>query len=286
MQFKFTNTQRTRKSFEGFATGLFGRHNIRSVTYDKPLNRDPILRFYKRCSKWKNEVKKNPETYREQNLFVNTSKIVQKAVGNIANKLGIPLEEFSFDDAFLMYITCAYETSMYRNIFSPWCSIFDNHTIKVFEFSEDLKYYWVDGYGFTLTYNQACPAIKDMLDKINPTSISSTSTVYFTHSGTVLKLVAKLGLYKDKKPLYHTDFENNRQWRVSKIDAFASNIFFITFECDDIGYKVLVIHQERPIKIPGCDYLGDSFLCSLDIFIKLFEADKLQCNFDKMCNNS
>lgn len=44
MQFKFTDSQRTRKSFEAFATGLFGRNNIHNVWHPQPSKRDPILR--------------------------------------------------------------------------------------------------------------------------------------------------------------------------------------------------------------------------------------------------
>lgn len=42
--FKYTATQRTLKSAESFATGLFGRHRIHAVRYPPPLHQDPILR--------------------------------------------------------------------------------------------------------------------------------------------------------------------------------------------------------------------------------------------------
>lgn len=32
------------------------------------------------------------------------------------------------------------------------------------EYHEDLKYYWIDGYGHEITYKQACPAFNDMLN--------------------------------------------------------------------------------------------------------------------------
>lgn len=32
------------------------------------------------------------------------------------------------------------------------------------EYHEDLKYYWVDGYGYNVTYEQACPTFNDMLN--------------------------------------------------------------------------------------------------------------------------
>lgn len=42
--FKYTATQRTLKSAESFATGLFGRHRIHTVRYPPPLHEDPVLR--------------------------------------------------------------------------------------------------------------------------------------------------------------------------------------------------------------------------------------------------
>lgn len=41
---KYTATQRTLKSAQSFATGLFGRHRIHTVIYPQPLHRDPVLR--------------------------------------------------------------------------------------------------------------------------------------------------------------------------------------------------------------------------------------------------
>lgn len=62
------------------------------------------------------------------------------------------------------------------------------------------------------------------------TSTQPNSTFYFTHSGTMLKMLAHLGLYQDDFMLTHKDFDKNRKWRVGNIDAFASNLLFVSFE--------------------------------------------------------
>lgn len=41
---KFTATQRTKKSAQYFAAGLFGKNVIKSINFPEPLKRDPILR--------------------------------------------------------------------------------------------------------------------------------------------------------------------------------------------------------------------------------------------------
>lgn len=77
------------------------------------------------------------------------------------------LNEITASDAQLMYTICAFETAWSRfKDLSPWCRLFNEKTIKVMEFAADLKYYWIDGYGFDITYKQACPAIIDMLARI------------------------------------------------------------------------------------------------------------------------
>lgn len=132
-------------------------------------------------------------------------------------------------DLKLMYMTCAFETSWNKYQMSPWCTVFDESVIKVMEFREDLEYYWVDGYGYPLTYKQACIAGRDLLDRFNQESIEPKSTFYFTHSGTILKLLAFFNLYKDDNPLTHKRFNLERKWLVSKIDSMASNLAFVLF---------------------------------------------------------
>ena len=64
---------------------------------------------------------------------------------------------------------------------------------------------------------------------------ATVTTAYFTHSGTILKLIALLGLAKDSHPLTHDSFvlrkkEDKRAWRSSIIDTFATNIAFVLYE--------------------------------------------------------
>lgn len=55
---------------------------------------------------------------------------------------------------------------------------------------------------------------------------------YFTHSGTLLKLLAHLGLYKDTETLTADNFHkmNDRKWKTSLIDSFGTNLAFISFK--------------------------------------------------------
>jgi hypothetical protein len=61
---------------------------------------------------------------------------------------------------------------------------------------------------------------------------SKNGIFYFTHSGTILKMLGLLGLYKDDHKLKHDNYieMENRQWRTSKIDPFGSNIAFVLYK--------------------------------------------------------
>lgn len=63
---------------------------------------------------------------------------------------------------------------------------------------------------------------------------SSPSVVaYFTHSGTLLKVIARLGLFNDSVPLLGNNFDhhrNSRKWRTSVIDPFATNLAFVLYK--------------------------------------------------------
>ena len=70
---------------------------------------------------------------------------------------------------------------------------------------------------------------------IYPLQGSSTRGIfYFTHSGTILKFLAFLDLYRDDAPLLadnYDDMKDGRKWRTSRIDAFGSNIAFVLKKC-------------------------------------------------------
>ena len=75
--FKDSCPFRTNQSQFYFATGLFDRRvALSDVRYEPAVDpHDPIIRFYKVCKKWQKEVKKNPESLKEQRLFEQSEKV-------------------------------------------------------------------------------------------------------------------------------------------------------------------------------------------------------------------
>ncbi|GLV32949.1 Multiple inositol polyphosphate phosphatase 2 [Carabus blaptoides fortunei] len=279
-KFKYTATQRAEQSAKYFASGLFGRDTSSAVWYPAPLHKDPVLRFYKLCNKWRKTVKKNATALYERTQFIQ-GPIVGALLEEISAKLGFKTV-LNFDDLYTMYMTCAFETSWSTQLPSPWCNVFDNKSIQVMEYSEDLKYYWIDGYGYNLTYEQACPAVVNLVNYFSRNDTYPKAVLYFTHSGTILKLLAHLGLYRDPVPLQHDNFSlhRDRQWRVSKIDAFASNIAAILYKCGNLK-KIQFLHQERTIVVAGCQ---SEELCDFNTFLSTYNKSIHSCNFNDMCH--
>lgn len=278
--FKYSYSQRTRKSAHYFARGLFGRDTAKFVWYPEPLKKDPILRFYKLCSKWL-KLKKSSKVKSYKEEFLNSG-IMTETVKRINKRLNLTSNTLGRDDVHLIYLTCSYETAWRKSHKSPWCSIFSVDDLKVFEYMEDLKYYWQDGYGHELTYKQSCVAFEDLFDFFKSKKAYPKSVLYFTHSGTLLKVLTYLQLYKEGEHLSLKNFNekmNNRNWRTSVIDTFATNLAFVLHNCNGIQ-KVLTLHQEKIIRLPSCP---DTDLCELSKISDFYRSDS--CNFDEMCEN-
>ncbi|XP_043254544.1 multiple inositol polyphosphate phosphatase 1 [Colletes gigas] len=277
-RFKYTATQRTKESARNFATGLFGRYSSHKVWYPEAEDKDPVLRFYKRCHRWLVEVHQNQSAQIERERFLK-SEIFTKMLQDVSKHIG---HRIDYETAYLMHMICGFETAWQPSTESPWCRMFSLNDFKVLEYAEDLRKYWIDGYGHKLTYEQACSALRDMFTFV-ASADGPLVSAYFTHSGTILKLLALLGVAKDDQHLMHDLFSlygDDRAWKTGIIDTFASNIAFVLYNCSS-GPSILSMHQERPLYLPGCPL---NVPCPLSIMKALYPDHEVECQFDAMCN--
>lgn len=281
-KFRYTYSQRTKKSALYFAAGLFGKHTAKEVWFPEPLKKDPILRFYKLCDKWRQEIKAKEKDTGQYKKFAAGFEMTD-VIRNVNKRLGLQ-DEIDLGDIYVMYITCGFETAWNKQSKSPWCSVFSEEDFKVLEYMEDLKYYWVDGYGHELTYQQACPAFGDMISHLDISNQYPKATIYFTHSGTLLKMLAHMGLYKDQEALRSTNYNKmtNRKWRTSLIDAFGTNLAFVLFNCNG-NQEILTLHQENIVRLPPCP---DSDLCDYNKILDYYSHSLKKCDFTAMCNKT
>ncbi|KAI5694682.1 hypothetical protein M8J75_003175 [Diaphorina citri] len=163
--FKYTKTQRTQESALQFAEGVFGRKDATEVWFPPSQKRDPILRFYKACDKWRQTVDHNPAAYEEQEKF-EQSREYKDMVAAVSRRLGYE-RNLTAADVKLMYTTCAFETAWHPEFESPWCTIFSRQDLELLEYNEDVDYYWIDGHGYPLTGNIACVAFQDMFNHMS-----------------------------------------------------------------------------------------------------------------------
>ncbi|XP_045542903.1 multiple inositol polyphosphate phosphatase 1-like [Papilio machaon] len=273
-EFRYTATQRAQQSARYFTVGLFDKKISQQVVFAPATKIDMVLRFYKHCDKWQKQVKKNSSTYKEQKIFGN-SDLMNKTLESVSQRLGLN-RTLSLDTVVLMYKICGYETSWRKNHISPWCYGFDKNRAEVLEYYIDLKHYWLDGYGFDLTYRQACILMKNLFERFRGNG--ANATFLFAHSGTLLKLLTHLELYKPERPLTGESMNKDRAWRASDIDCFASNLAFVLYKCKDGDY-VLTLHQERIIKLPMCE----KELCPLATLWNYFKDSINECDIGDIC---
>lgn len=277
--FKYTKTQRTQASAFHFAEGVFGREASLDVWYPASQKRDPILRFYKACEKWRETVDHNPEAYAERVAFERTE-LFRQLVARVNKRLGFD-GSLTVEDIVLMYTSCGFESAWDPGFESPWCALFSRQDLELLEYREDLDYYWIDGHGYPLTGSIACVAFQDMIKHMRSSESERDVIFYFTHSGTLLKFLTHLKVYNDSIPLRHDNFENmkRRKWRVSEIDAFGTNVVFANYRCENNGDHLVVLHQEKPILLPGCP----SILCPLSTVLNTYRQSLESCEFESMC---
>lgn len=281
-KFRFTATQRTSLSARMFTIGLFGRYISNHVWFPEPLEQDLILRYYKFCEKWKKTVDKNPEALREYEKFKH-SDVINSTLAAVSHRLGFNYS-LNFEDVALMYFTCAYETAWTPKTISPWCFVFSEMDLMALEYLQDLKYFWLHGYGYDINFRQACVTLNDMISHFRDKTLPQ-AVVYFTHTSAMLKMLSHLQLHKDEENLTSDGFSNNaksRKWKVSQVNAFGSNLAFVLYICDS-EEMLLTLHQERQVTLPGCP--PDS-LCPLKRILKLYNRSVESCNFHEMCSHN
>lgn len=169
-----------------------------------------------------------------------------------------------------------------------------------FVIQTSMSSFWGHDKPFWIVSNPSLKNRHNDIKSVVRTNQYPKATIYFTHSGTLLKMLAHLGLYKDADTLTASKYREmtNRKWKTSLIDSFATNLAFVLYEwviimnkpalpvwffsCDGTE-KVLTLHQENIVKLPSCP---DSDLCDLRNINNYYSQSIDSCDFNVMCNVS
>lgn len=291
-QFRSTDSQRTIATASAFVHGLFETDNGVKISTKE---NESLLRFYKSCKRWESEVDDNETAINEYFRFIHSHEIVD--IGDrVSKRIGLE-KPLNFKNVSILWEMCRFETAWnrYPDGVSPWCNLFSDEDLNLLEYSEDVLYYWKEGFGYPINYEQACPILADIFNNFNsfkdPSKVSQPSALmHFSHSGLLLKLYARLGLFNDSRPLLADDYliNSGRKWKTSTIDPFGANIVFVLFNCTDTSprgqLKVMAFVQEQEVFLNNCS----STLCPLDTLISTYGSYSDHCHLDELCkpNNS
>lgn len=216
------------ESGEAFLAGIF------ETDFPEVVEDNRLLRFYDYCQKFDDEVEENEETFVESNRF-KSSEFFEAMITRVNVKTGMASD---LSQVSLMWDMCRYEKAWFPSDVSPWCSVFTEEDLKLFEFQADLKYYYNDGPAYNITSEMTQPLFADLFEKIDEIKNSqeaNVSILNFAHSETLQPFMTALGLYRDQEDLLASDWGTPRQehkWQVSRIASFATNVGIVVFECE------------------------------------------------------
>lgn len=257
--FHHTKTQRAEESFKAFSEGLFGPNIYQNIQRKiVPEINDTLLREYWSCPIWRENNWKMYNTNDTEYFRFRESETVKKTIQHISKRLGFdaPLD---FKDIELMWDICRLEQAWHVNRSSIWCGAFTPSQLIVLEYLDDLKFYEQSGYGHEINARVSCNLVKDMLHKLDSDD-DPDAVAYFAHSNTIETLLTALGINKDTIPLTSKNFESmeNRKWKTSVINPFASNLVAVKFECSsdesDESEKAMFFLNQKKVELDWCNH--------------------------------
>ncbi|RZF39725.1 hypothetical protein LSTR_LSTR011134 [Laodelphax striatellus] len=235
-------------------------------------------KFHTRCKFWVRSVHKNSSTYLEFNRFA-TGPLMAETLIRISQRLGLNYT-LHYGEVKLILKYCTAE-GVWDGGYSPWCQIFSKEELEILDHADDIRKYYRHGYASEINYRQACPLVKDLINFLGDDSQETPQSQFlFSHSGSILKFITAMGLFRDETHLTKNNLLK-RRWRGSYIDAFGSNFASVLYKCKDGVNKALTFYQERPVMIKNCD----SLLCPLKVLQDNYK-DYIKCDFDRICRNN
>jgi multiple inositol-polyphosphate phosphatase/2,3-bisphosphoglycerate 3-phosphatase len=252
--------------------------------YSESADLDNTLLFFDNCPKYIKEVDKNKNVSQLEPQKFKKSNLTQIA-NQLSRDFGVyPIWNLTSDEVIEMYVACAFDVAV-LNREDMWCSIFNYEQFKAFEYYQDLKEFWTQGYGYDINWKMSYKLLSEMIEimdgilSYNPDFNGQRAKLRFAHAETVVPFVSLLGFFKDDyvwKADSPAHLIEERKWRSSKISPFAANVALVLYNCTD-GPKVKVLHNEVELQIPGCD-----LYCPFEKFKSIY-TQYLEQDFESLC---
>ena len=158
---------------------------------------------------------------------------------------------------------------------------------KVLEFTDDLGFYYKDGYGHDINWKMTSPLIREMEARFSGLVAGTNDKkvfIYLSHSEATNTVLPVLGLYNDSSPLVASDWPSQSHlWQTSEVISFSHNLALLALHCPDMPeeHQVMALHMERKVVMPECGQL----LCPLSTFISKILQPILDVDFEEICNH-
>ncbi|XP_059613076.1 multiple inositol polyphosphate phosphatase 1-like [Phlebotomus argentipes] len=250
--FRHTNIQRTEASFRAFVEGLFGPDAYQHVSL-APDDNNVLLRPYDHCPAWETQGDAIDEPNSEVNKFI-ASQLFQDTLSQVSQRLGFKFQ-LPADQVEQIWDMCRYEQAWFLQRVSAWCTAFTKSHVDVFEYKEDLKYYYKSGYGSSLNSQITCGLVSDMVRHLESDS-QPQAVAYFAHDSAIQLFMTALGANKDRDSLRADNYLQNerRTWRTSDIAPFGANLVAVKYDCPESNerQKVMFFLNEKPVSLDWC----------------------------------
>ncbi|GMP69507.1 hypothetical protein CsSME_00028737 [Camellia sinensis var. sinensis] len=283
---KATQIPRASASAVAFGMGLFsgrgnlgpGHHRAFAVTSESRAS-DRWLRFHDCCQNYK-AFRKSQEPA--------VQKLKEPILDEITHALVRRYElNFTRQDTSSLWFLCKEEASL-LNLTDRACASFTPSEVALLEWTDDLGLFILKGYGNALNYRMGVPLLEDVVqsmeqaikakDEEHAPGSYEKARLRFAHAETLVPFSCLLGLFLEGSEFEKIQKEqplqpppkppHRRNWRGSTVAAFAGNNMLALYSCPDKSsskYFVQVLHNERPVPMPGCD---NSDFCPFEVFKK------------------
>ena len=152
------------------------------------------------------------------------------------------------------------------------------------EVIDDVKDFWIKGYGYSINSDMSHDLLEDLLDCLTSSDSPRKACLRFGHAETVIPIIVALGMFKDiqdlslasrpRLPQFH-----DRMWRSGRVCPFATNIQVALTKQN----RVLVFHNEVEQVLPWCGTPCelDAFRQGISAIINRVGGHKKECSVEE-----
>ena len=216
----------------------------------------------------------------------------------------------TLNDVNLFPYLCGFESQITGRL-SPFCDIFTAEELRMYEYSNDLRYYYGVGPGTVLPPKMMTPFLNSLVQLLQQgpgrrgVAPDGTSTfqvprllMSFLNDGQLTELVAASGVFDAQKALSATERDETRLWNGSRFVTMRGTIAFERLNCRPRlsrsaharGYGsanatfVRIMLNDQVYPVPSCKE-GPGSSCPLDKYVRYVERKYVaQGDWIRNCN--